>query len=238
MAPQPRRGGALKARRAQALRLVGEAVLIVVSVYVAIVLEGVSSDRDAQASALESLRTVQSELETDLSEARAYAAQKRARAVLFSDLSNWLRSDAAIPVDSFAVASEGILTGNYTVFPRRASWTTMVSQGQLGALREPALVSRLAELYEHWSERVTYNGQGYDEAIWIVTRETVPSIWDRRGRRFLRSDRTARLELDAQLVHLEIWNESYGELLTLWAEEIEEVLAEVADRLGRVGGGA
>jgi hypothetical protein len=229
---------ALRTKRPQLLRLAGEAVLIIVSVYVAIGLEGASSDRDARASALESLRTVRNELETDLSDAKTYAEQKRDREMLFSDLSNWLRSDATIPADSFGVTVEGVLTGNYTVFPRRASWATMVSQGQLESLGDPELVSRLAELYEHWSGRVIYNGEAYDEAIWIVTRETIPSIWDRRGRRFVRSDRAARLELDAQLVHLEIWNESYGRLLTRWAEEIEEVLVEVTGHLDRAGGGA
>jgi hypothetical protein len=114
----------------------------------------------------------------------------------------------------------------------------MVSQGQLESLGDPELVSRLAELYEHWNDRVTYNGEAYDEAIWIVTRETVPSIWDRRGVRFVRSDRAARLELDAQLVHLGIWNESYGVLLTRWAEEIEDVLVEIVGHLDRTGGGA
>jgi type II secretory pathway component PulM len=83
----------LKNRRAQVLRLGGEAALIIVSVYVAIVLEGASGERAARASALESLRTVQAELERDLNEARAYAQQKRDRSSLFSDLSRWLRSD-------------------------------------------------------------------------------------------------------------------------------------------------
>jgi hypothetical protein len=202
---------------------------------VAIVLEGVSSDRDAQASAIESLRTVRAELEADLSEARTYSEQKRQRAALFSAASDWLRSDATIPADSFSVNIEGILTGNYTVFPRRAAWTTMVNQGQLESLGNPELVSGLAELYEHWSGRVIYNGEAYDEAIWIVTRETIPSIWDRRTNRFVRSDRGSRLGLDAQLVHLEIWNESYGALLALWASEIETVLAEVDRHLNRTG---
>ena len=43
--PQSTRGLTLKTRRAQILRLVGEAILIISSVYVAIVLEGMSSDR-------------------------------------------------------------------------------------------------------------------------------------------------------------------------------------------------
>jgi hypothetical protein len=114
----------------------------------------------------------------------------------------------------------------------------MVSQGQLESLGDPELVSRLAELYEHWSGRVIYNGEAYDEAIWIVTRETIPSVWDRRASRFVRLDRASRLELDAQLLHLEIWNRSYGALLTLWAAEIEDVLVEVDGHLDRSGGGA
>jgi hypothetical protein len=217
----------LKTRRAQILRLAGEAVLIIVSVYVAIVLEGISSDRDQRASALESLRTVRAELQTDLELARTYARQKRERGVLFAQLSGWLSSDSAIPADSFGLALEGVLTGNHTVFPRRASWATMLSQGQLEFLGDAPLVGRLADLYEHWSGRVTYNGAAYDEAIWIVTRTTVPSIWDRRAHRFLRSDRDARLELDGQLFHLEIWNDSYGDLLDRWADTIESALEEV-----------
>jgi hypothetical protein len=224
----------LKNRRAQVLKLVGEAALIVVSVYVAIVLEGASADRAARRSALESLRTVQAELERDLDEARSYAEQKRDRSALFADLSRWLRSDAPSPTDSFAVTLEGVLTGNYTVFPRSAAWTTMVSQGQLAHLEDPQLVARLAELYEHWSDRVVYNGEGYDEAIWIVTRESVPLVWDRRTGGFVSTDRDSKRQLDEQLVHLEIWNDSYGRLLDRWADEIDQVLQQVT---GRTEGG-
>lgn len=221
----------MNSRKAQILRLAGEAVLIIISVYVAIVLEGISSDRIQRASALESLRTVRAELETDLELARRYARQKRERADHFSRLSSWLNSDTTIPSDSFGEALELILTGNVTAFPSRASWSTMLSQGQLEFLSDAQLVGRLANLYETWSERITYNGAGYDEALWIVTRNTVPSIWNRRANRFLRSDREARLELDGQLRHLEIWNNSYGSLLDRWADEIEGVLEVVDQKL-------
>lgn len=217
----------MKTRRRLALRFVGEAVLIVVSVYTAIVLEGMSSDRERRASALESLRTVRAELLADQQQALTYARQKEERAALFSRLSAWLRSDSPFPPDSFGVALEGILTGNLTAFPRRASWTTMVSRGQLEFVRDAELVGRLADLYERWADRVVYNGDAYDEALWIVSRTTVPSIWDRRANRLLRSDREARLELDGQLFHLEVWNESYGDLLDRWAEQIEQALVEV-----------
>jgi hypothetical protein len=112
----------------------------------------------------------------------------------------------------------------------------MVNQGQLEHLDAPELVARLAELYEHWSDRIVYNGEAYDEAIWIVTRESVPLVWDRRTGGFLRTDHASKLHLDAQLVHLEIWNDSYGRLLDLWADEIEQALEQVAYRTE--GGGA
>lgn len=212
--------------------------MIVVSVYVAIVLQGISSDRGQEAMARESLRTVRAELLADQQKAQEYAHQKEERAVLFSRLSRWLNSGGPIPADSFGVALEGVLTGNITAFPRRAAWTTMVSQGQLEFVRDPELVGRLAGLYDRWADRVSYNGQAYDEALWSVTRTTVPSIWDRRTSRFLRSDREERLELDGQLYHLEIWNDSYGALLDRWAEEIGRTLVDVDRYLGRHGGGA
>jgi len=228
----------LKTGKAKILRVVGEALLIVVSVYVAIVLEGISSARSQRASALESLRTVRSELESDLLDARALAEQKGERALVFSQLSGWLSSDDAIPVDSFAVALEGVLTGNYTIFPRRASWATMVSEGQLASVGDPGLVNRLADLYEHWNARVMYNGDAYDSAIWEVTRTTVPTIWDRRMRRFIRLDPAARRELDGQLVHLEIWNQSYGALLTAWADAMDTLIGDIDRHLEHRGGGA
>lgn len=227
----------MEPRRRFALKLIGEAILIIVSVYLAIVLEGMSSDRERRASAVESLRNVRAELMADQQDARAYARQKAERALLFSRLSDWLNSDGSIPADSFGVALEGILTGNVTAFPRRASWKTMVSQGQLEFLGDAELVSRLADVNERWADRVVYNGDAYDEALWIVTRTTVPSIWDRRARRFLRSDRQARRELDGQLVHLEIWNESYGRPLDRWSEEIEETLVGLDRYLARHGDG-
>jgi hypothetical protein len=228
----------LKTKRRLALRLLGEGVLIVVSVYTAIVLEGLSSDRDRRVSAIESLRIVRAELLADQQQARTYARQKEERAVIFSQLSAWLRSDGPFPADSFGVALEGILTENFTAFPRRAAWTTMVSQGQLEFVEDTELVGRLADLFERWADRVVYNGDGYDEALWTVTRTTLPSIWDRRANRLLRSDRQARLELDGQLVHLEIWNESYGALLDRWAEQIEQTLVDVDRYLELRGGGA
>jgi hypothetical protein len=230
-------GDTLKRGTTQLGRLLGEAGLIIVSVYVAIVLEGASSARSEQAAALESLRTVQAELEADLVEARAYATQKEDRSVLFAQLAGWLSSDVAIPVDSFDIALEGVLTGNFTIFPRRAAWSTMISAGQLASVGDPVLVNQLADLYEHWTGRVLYNGEAYDEAIWEVTRNTIPSLWDRREGRFLRSDLRARRELDGQLLHLEIWNASYGRILTIWADEIENVLLGVDMHLQREGDG-
>lgn len=233
-----REDGRLEARRRLIIRLVGEGVLIVVSVYTAIVLEGMSSDRERRASARESLRQVRAELLSDQQQARDYAGQKGERALLFSQLAKWLNSNGPIPTDSFGVALEGVLTGNVTAFPRRASWTTMVSQGQLEFVGDAELVGRLADLYARWADRVVYNGDAYDEALWTVTRTTVPSIWDRRASRFLRSDREARRELDGQLVHLEIWNESYGMLLERWAKEIERTLVSLDRHLELHGGGA
>jgi hypothetical protein len=217
------------------LRALGEAFLIVVSVYTAIVLQGMSSDRDRRASALESLRTVRAELLVDQQQASAYARQKEERSVHFSRLSAWLNSDDPIPADSFGVALEAILTGNVTAFPRRSAWTTMVSQGQLEFVSDAELVGRLADLFERWADRIAYNGEGYDEALWDVTRTSVPSIFDRRMHRFLRSDREARLEFDGQLFHLEIWNDSYGDLLDRWAEEIGRTLVDLDRYLGLHG---
>jgi hypothetical protein len=222
-------GGKLKTKsvRRLVLRFVGEAAMIVVSVYAAIVLEGISSARGQRALAQESLRSVRAELAVDRQQARDYAVQKEERSGVFSQLSNWLNSDRSIPGDSFGVALEGVLTGNVTAFPRRAAWTAMVSQGQLEFVGDAELVGRLADLYDRWDDRVVYNGRAYDEALWDVTRTTVPSIWNRRTNTFLRSDRAARLELDGQLFHLQIWNESYGALMDRWADEIDKALADL-----------
>jgi len=227
-----------KTIRGLALRLAGEAVMIVISVYTAIVLQGISNDRDQRALARESLLTVRSELMAEQQLALRYARQKKERGVLFSRLSKWLNSDGSIPADSFGVALEGILTGNITAFPRRAAWTTMVSKGQLEFVGNAELVGRLADLYDRWADRIRYNGQGYDEALWSVSRTTLPSIWDRRSSRFLRSDREARLELDGQLFQLEIWNDSYGALLDRWAETIGQALDDIDQSLGLHRGGA
>jgi len=219
--------------RGFAFRILGQAVIIVCSVYTAIVLEGISSDRDRRESASESLQTVRAELLADQQQARDYALQKKERAARFYQLSKWLRSAGPVPEDSFGVALEGVLTGNFTAFPRRASWSTMVNQGQLEYVGDADLVVRLADLFERWADRVQYNGDAYDDALWIVTRNTVPMIWDRRASQFLRSDEAARAELDGQLVHLEIWNESYGGLLDRWAEEIGKAVEQLDEYFAR-----
>jgi hypothetical protein len=144
---------------------------------------------------------------------------------------SWLTYPSTLPADSFGVAMDSI-SNSWTVFPRRASWTTMVTSGQLTALNDPALVNRLANLYEHLNRRIEYNGAVYDEVIEDLLRNSFPYVWDLVDGSFLTSDTSGIRTFRAQVALLQYWNEYYYGLVVEWREELDRVIVMIDSHLG------
>ncbi len=217
-------------------RFMGEALVIVASVYVAIVLEGLSQDRgrreDARAALVQLLGELRQDRE-DLAEVRAEQEDLDSR---YQDLLRWFGSPSALPSDSVQNTLDLVAYSNRTMFPSRSGWTTMVAAGQLPILDEPDLVTRLGNLYENVHNRLEYNGSGYDYALNEVMRVSTPEVWDPVGLRLFTDDPEAlsRFRNELRYLHL-VWNQWYLEYLGEYGRELDAVVVEVERYLERHG---
>ncbi|MDH5589072.1 MAG: DUF6090 family protein [Gemmatimonadota bacterium] len=206
-------------------RMLKEGVLIVGSVYVAIVLEGVSAQRARVADARADLAQLRSELQADLADLAEIVGEQEELAAQYARLLRWLATPEDMPNDSVHAALERLATSNRTLFPRRGAWTSLVSGGQLASLGDGALVSRLANFYENIVERLEYNGASYDRNVDEVMRETVSASWDKSRRRPVGD--AVRLRND--LAYLELaWTRFYLDLLREHERESMGLLDDIA----------
>ena len=166
-------------------RLLSEAVVIVASVYLAIVLEGMSDDRDRATEAVDALVQLVEELRKDRSDVAEVIAEQENLSRLYVNLRRWFEDPSSMPADSVQETLDLVAWSNRTMFPRGAAWTTMVAAGQLRYLEDVALVTRLGDLYENVNPRIEYNGAAYDASLNTVMRESVPTVWDFEGSRLV-----------------------------------------------------
>jgi len=219
------------------MRFLAEAVLIVSSVYLAIVLEGTSTDRGRRAEAVAALTALRAELELDHADAVEILGLQETQIESSERIRLWLSRPASAPADSLSVALLHVLTDNRTMFPRKSSWTTMVSEGQLAVLGDPALISSLANLYEHSNVRLEYNGARYDDTTQDMLRGRLPYVWDVAENRFLVTDEAAIRTLANQMLQVRRQGQGYYTLLADWNQELEGVRAQVDSYLQLHGGG-
>jgi type II secretory pathway pseudopilin PulG len=205
-------------------RLLGEALLIFASVYVAIVLEGVSAERAREDEAREALRQLRAELVLDRVDAQEVLDAQRLIAIDYSDLVDWLGSPSTMPTDSFGVVVRRLGFSNPTAYPRKGAWSALSSTGLLSAIGDPELVVRVADHYESLVARVEYNGNDYDELLNATMMESVPAVWDR-----VRARPTGDLtELRGRLDYLATaWNGYYQTLMATYAEELDGLIVDV-----------
>lgn len=210
-------------------RLLGEALLIFASVYVAIVLEGVSAERGRQDEAREALRQLRGELVLDRAEAEGVLDAQRQIAIDYSDLVRWLGSPSTMPTDSFGVVVRRIGYSNPTAYPRKGAWTALSSTGLLAAIEDPELVVRVADHFENLVARVEYNGNDYDELLNATMMESVPAVWDP----FRARPTNDLTELRGRLDYLATsWNRYYQELLAMYVEGLDGLIGDVDAYLG------
>ena len=112
-------------------RFLAEAVLIVSSVYLAIVLEGASTEKERKTEAIAALTNLRAELDSDQADGLDILALQNDQGRSHQQIQAWLSDPANVPADSLSAAPKHALRDNRTVFPRDSSWTTMVAEGQL-----------------------------------------------------------------------------------------------------------
>ena len=223
-------------------RLLSEAVVIVASVYLAIVLEGMSEDRDRATEAVDALAQLVDELRKDRADVAEVIAEQESLSRQYVKLRRWFEDPSSMPTDSVQETLDLVAWSNRTMFPRGAAWTTMVASGQLSYLDDVALVTRLGDLYENVNPRIEYNGAAYDENLNFVMRESVPMVWDFEASRLVTGDPAAVARIQGQLRYLHVaFNGWYLWYLAQYAEQLDRLISDVESYLdageGREGSG-
>ena len=213
-------------------RLLAEGALIIVSVYLAIVLEGMSQDREAEQAAHTALAQMLDEMREDRSDVDVIRAEQRERDGQYEALIQWLASPESMPRDSFGSAMDSLFGSNRTLYPRRSAWTTMVAAGQLAELDDPALVTRLGNFYESVTVRVIDNGQDYDENLNEIGRNSATEIWDGVNGRLVTTDTGQITVFQNQLRYMHIvWNVWYLHQMNDLARRLDALIIEIESYL-------
>ncbi len=213
-------------------KALAEGALIIASVYIAIVLQGISDDRERVQDALASLEQLEGDLEADRADLAEIMAEQEDLDGTYGKVLDWLAEPSRFG-DSIQVALDRIAYSNRTVFPRRGAWTTLISGGQLIWIDDRALVSHLGTFYERVNERLEYNGRDYDFSLNAIARETISAVWDPVAHRPMTGAEAGVPKLRNQLrfMHL-FWNRFYLDLLRSYSAELDALLAEVRAYLG------
>ena len=213
-------------------RILGEGALIIVSVYLAILLEGMSQDREAKTSAHLALLQMLGEMREDSADLEEIREEQLARSTQYENLDQWLAKPDSVPLDSMAETLDLVFFSNRTLYPRRSAWTTMLAAGQLTELDEPGLVLRLGDFYESLNARVVHNGDNYDENLNDIARNSAPEYWDGANGRLLTTDVEELVKFRNQLRYLHIsWNIWYLDLLDEYQLALDSLILEIESYL-------
>lgn len=217
-------------------RFIGEAVLIISSVFVAIALESAWQDRQEFLEAQGALGQMLQELRHDRADLVEVLDEQRMLDSTYRKVIGWLADPESLPEQEFGEAVNLISYSNRTMYPRRAAWATMVASGQLRLLNNAEMVTKLGDLYENLYQRLMVVGNAYDRDLFTTMRESVPRIWDYNENRLLTFDATqiARLRSELRFIHY-TWNQWYLEFLTEeYGTMLDELIAEVDAYLSSV----
>jgi len=216
--------------------MLSEGGLIIVSVYLAIVLEGVSQDRESRSSAHLALVQMLAEMREDSADLHDIREDQLARSRQYLELDQWLANPELMPLETVGETLDLVFFTNRTLYPRRAAWTTMLAAGQLAELDSPGLVSRLGDFYESLNARVVDNGNDYDENVNDIGRNSAPNFWDGSGRRLLTTDVHQLTIFRSQLRYLHIsWNTWYIDLLDKYQQALDSLILEIESYLEKHG---
>jgi hypothetical protein len=117
------------------LRILGESILIVVSVYVAIVLQDLSDRKTKRNEAKEVLGQMLLEMKSDQVILEEVLDEQHMLSRQYRSIDRWLSySISGMPYDSLGQALDIIKLTNRTHYPQDAAWRTMVASGELSYL--------------------------------------------------------------------------------------------------------
>ena len=217
-------------------RIAGEAVLIIASVFVAIVLEGMWQERVQAAEARGALGQLLSELREDRVEAERVIARQLEIDDEFAELRSWLAAPSTLPADAFNKNMDSISLDNMGLYGRQSAWSNMVASGHLPLLDDSELVSLLADLYERRMTRLHANNENYDKINIALMQVAGAAIWDGDNRRLLTDDPLAISTFRGELryVHL-AWTKWYIDFVKDYADALDELIANVEAYLQEEG---
>jgi len=221
----------LRTNRVPWRRLFSEAALVIVSVYVAIVLEGMSGDRARKSDATDALAQLLEELREDRRDLTDVMAEQEEQSRRYADLRRWFAAPSMMPMDSVGETIDSVAYQNPTLFPRNSSWTTMVAGGKLSFLSDPTMVTRLADLYENANERIEVMGTRYDDSFLRLTEQSTWKLWDSERRRLLTDDQQTITIFRNELRSIASWNQYYREFLGEYGETVDALMDDVEEYL-------
>ena len=211
-------------------KLAGEAALIFVSVFVAIWLESEWQNRGDRIEARESLGQLLAELRGD----QEFVKQVKLEQTTFIEASEkiliLLKNAESHPKQSDHDVFEN-LANAITIWPRRATWTTMVASGQLGLINDRGLVARLGDFYEHRQIRLMYNGESYDAAYEDVSVHYIPEVWDFQRHELITADYEKIAALHGRVLYIRGWAVWYLDSLAAYEKALNELIEGVEDYL-------
>lgn len=222
--------------RVRWVRWVAEFALIVGSVYLGVNLEGASQRRSDRAAARVALTQLLGELREDVRDFDRIIAKQDSLHVDYSNLLRWLASGAPSPSDSVGGALYRVSAENSTLFPRRASWTTMVAGNQLADLGAPELVLRLGQLYETIYNRIDYNSAHYDESLDAASQSWSAVRWQSLDSAPLSRDEADLEHLASSMAFMHVaWNTWYRDLLIAFRGDVVSTISLVEEYLASTG---
>jgi hypothetical protein len=217
------------------MKLVGEAVLIFASVYLAIFLHGVATERAERDNAVDSLAQLYEELQLDQVDVAKVKEEQEELGRVYYAMVEWLKAPDMESAAGFNGAATRLLDSNQTLFSRRATWTTMVAGGELRSLRNAELVRRLGNLYENLNDRLDYSANFYDRTLLDGVQPALSSNWDYETREFLDDSPAAVTRLRNEVATGQGYNVFYRQLLANYSRELDKVLIEVERFLEQEG---
>ena len=217
-------------------KLLAEGALIIVSAYFAIVLEGMSQDREAKLAAHTALAQMLDEMREDRYDVGEIRTEQFKRDEQYRALTQWLASPESMPPDLVGDALDEIFYSNRTLYPRRSAWTTMIAAGQLAEIDDPALVTRLGNFYENLLVRVIDNGEVYDTNLNDIARNSATGVWDGINSRLLTTDDREITAFRNQLRFMHLaWNLWYLDLLDQYGQTMDSLILEIESYLVESG---
>lgn len=212
-------------------RLAFELTVVLVGVFLAIRLQAWADDRAQHRDALTTLGTLRVELGADEEQLTWVADHQTAMAADYRRLAALLRDDPAAYPDQINRLITENLTPNRTWFPQSAAYETLVTTGQVVALKDVDLQAQLARLYERNYKRTVYNGELYDKAYLEEYRQAVTEHWDYGTGRLFSTRAADNRHLANVSLRLAIWSDGYLDVLAELAPQMDSTLALVNEAL-------